>query len=173
MLVRVVVDPEILMNENVILSTYAVPLLVSGKVLFKNLKILQSYGGGLFFFFFLRWNTDLTTKQNWKYLGELLACDFPGRSYIPPDAKTSVIWGNFYMVGVKLKRLSCSCFYSTFSIMTLTESLFIKFADNTELGETASMLRAELAFKMIWINWEIVWNNWMKSNRDISTRYWT
>lgn len=49
MLVRVVVDPEIFMNENVILSTYAVPLLVSGKVLFKNLKILQSYGGGLFF----------------------------------------------------------------------------------------------------------------------------
>lgn len=49
MLVRVVVDPEIFMNENVILSTSAVPLLVSGKVLFKNLKILQSYWGGLFF----------------------------------------------------------------------------------------------------------------------------
>lgn len=49
MLARVVVDPEIFMNENVILSTYAVPLLGSGKALFKNLKILQLYGGGLLF----------------------------------------------------------------------------------------------------------------------------
>lgn len=56
------------------------------------------------------------------------------------------------MVGVKLKGLSRSCFYSTFSVMTLTESMFIKFVDNTELVETASMLRAELAFKIIWIN---------------------
>lgn len=56
------------------------------------------------------------------------------------------------MVGVKLKQLLCSCFYPTFSAMTLTESMFIKFVDNTEPGETFSMLRAELGFKTIWIN---------------------
>lgn len=63
-----------------------------------------------------------------------------------------MIWANFHTVGVKLKQSLCSCFYSTFPAMTLAESMFIKFADNTELGETVSMLRAELAFKTIWIN---------------------
>lgn len=48
MLVRGVVEPEIFMNENGILSTSAIPLLGSGKVLFKHLKILHSYEGGLF-----------------------------------------------------------------------------------------------------------------------------
>lgn len=51
--------------------------------------------------------------------------------------------------------------------MTLTESMFIEFVDNTEPGGIFSMLRAELAFKTIWINWEIIWNNWMKTTRPV------
>lgn len=66
------------MNENVILSTYAVPLLVSGKVLFKNLKILQSHGRGLFFK--VQYRSDNKAEV---CLGELLAYDFPRRSCIP------------------------------------------------------------------------------------------
>lgn len=96
MLARAVVDPEIFMNENVILSTYAVPLLGSGRVLFKNLKVLQSCGGGLLFK--VRHGSDNRAELE----GVRRTSDFPGRSYMPPpDAKKCKIWGNLCMVGVK------------------------------------------------------------------------
>lgn len=124
MLARVVVDPEIFMNENVILRTYAVPLLGRGRVLFKNLKVLQLCGGGLLFK--VRHGSDNRAELE----GVRRTSDFPGRSYIPPpDAKNSRICGNLRMVGVKHKQF-CSRFYSAFSIINLLEIMFVKFTNN-------------------------------------------
>lgn len=64
-----------------------------------------------------------------------------------PDAKTSMIWGNFCIVGVRLKPLSCSCFCSTFSVMNLTEIMFIKFVNNIELVETAGMIQGRISLQ--------------------------
>lgn len=51
------------------------------------------------------------------------------------------------MVGVRLKPLSCSCFCSTFSVMNLTESMFVKFVNNIELVETASMIKGRISLQ--------------------------
>lgn len=135
------------------------PFLGRGNVLYKN---LQSYRGGLFCFNFkVRHRSEW---QSWKYLGELQAYR---QNYIPSMLKPAQFEENFGVMGVVLLFL----FHVFHADLDRVYLLNLWTAQSWE--SPTSMVRSELAYKIIWINWEIVRNKWLKSNRGKSTGYWT